>query len=783
MRTSKPKLGAADWDLVVVDEAHKMSAHYYGNELKRTKRYELGELLGRSARHLLLMTATPHSGKEEDFHLFLALLDSDRFAGRTRDSTRQVDTDDLMRRVIKEKLVRFDGRPLFPERFAYSPQFSLSDPEAALYVAVTDYVREEMGRVERLKAAGEGRRGAVVGFALTILQRRLASSPEAIYRSLERRRKRLESRLSEARIEARGRRALAELQDVHVPDSVDPDELDEVEDDELTAEEREELEENVVDAASAAESITELEAEIEILGKLESKAHAVRNAGTDRKWDELSGLLQAAPQIKNEDGSLRKLIVFTEHRDTLNYLVDRLRTLLGRPEAVVTIHGGVRREERRKIEEAFTQDKDVWILVATDAAGEGINLQRAHLVINYDLPWNPNRIEQRFGRVHRIGQTEVCHLWNLVARDTREGQVFHRLFEKLEQQRRDLGDQVFDVLGPAFGERSLRDLLMEAIRFGDQPEVKARLDRVVDEAAGARVKELVHERALASEVITSETIDRIRDEMDRAEARRLQPQFVRAFFLEAFRRFGGRAAEREPGRFELTRVPGDLRRRDRLTGRGAPLLKSYERITFERGLVRQEGKPIAELVAPGHPLLDAVIDLVGERYGTLLQQGAVLVDDQDEGEALRILVYLEHSIRDGVRVADGDYRIVSRRFEFVEVDTDGNINLQTWAPYLDLRPLEEGEWDMIAAKPRWRMDSRGDRRTGRGVCDWGGRTEASCRGTAACRRQGRASESGREDEAGDRDSLLGSPCERAKGAGACGEEATAQLRAGEGYGR
>ena len=191
--------------------------------------------------------------------------------------------------------MRFDGRPLFPDRYAYSPQFSLSDPEAALYVAVTDYVREEMNRVERLKAAGEGRRGAVVGFALTILQRRLASSPEAIYRSLERRRKRLESRLSEARIEARGRRALAELQEVHVPEGVDPDELDEVEDDELTAEEREELEENVVDAASAAESITEFEAEIEILGKLESQAHAVRNAGTDRKWDELSGLLQAAP--------------------------------------------------------------------------------------------------------------------------------------------------------------------------------------------------------------------------------------------------------------------------------------------------------------------------------------------------------------------------------------------------------------------------------------------------------------------------------------------------------
>ena len=240
--------------------------------------------------------------------------------------------------------------------------------------------------------------------------------------------------------------------------------------------------------------------------------------------------------------------------------------------------------------------------------------------------------------------------------------------------------------------------MIEAIRFGDRPEVKARLEQVVDEAAGPRVKELVRERALASEVITTETIEQIREEMERAEARRLQPQFVRAFFLETFRRFGGRAAEREPGRFELTRVPGELRRRDRQIGSGVALLRSYERITFERELVRRDGKPLAELVAPGHPLLDALIGLVGERYGALLKQGAVLVYDLDEGEALRVLVYLEHAIRDGVRVRNGDYRVVSRRFEFVELDTNGNVKLAGWAPYLDLRPLEEGEWALIAPR-------------------------------------------------------------------------------------
>ena len=188
-------------------------------------------------------------------------------------------------------------------------------------------------------------------------------------------------------------------------------------------------------------------------------------SGTDRKWEQLSKLLQGegdasvAGELLNLQGHRRKLIIFTEHRDTLNYLTDRIGTLIGRPEAVVTIQGNMGSEDRRKTQEAFTQDPNVLILVATDAAGEGINLQRAHLMVNYDLPWNPNRVEQRFGRIHRIGQTEVCHLWNLVASETREGEVFNRLLQKLEQQRESLGGAVFDVLGKCFTETSLRKLL------------------------------------------------------------------------------------------------------------------------------------------------------------------------------------------------------------------------------------------------------------------------------------------------------------------------------------
>jgi len=202
--------------------------------------------------------------------------------------------------------------------------------------------------------------------------------------------------------------------------------------DDAPDQEIEDLEGQVVDQATAAQTITELEAEITSLEILIKQARVVRQTEEDRKWIELSNLLQDNVEMRDRYGDRRKLILFTEHKDTLFYLYDRITSLLGGEDGVVLIHGGVKREERRKVQERFTQDKDVVIMIATDAAGEGINLQRANLMVNYDLPWNPNRLEQRFGRIHRIGQTEVCHLWNLVASETRAGDVFQRLFVKLE---------------------------------------------------------------------------------------------------------------------------------------------------------------------------------------------------------------------------------------------------------------------------------------------------------------------------------------------------------------
>ncbi|HVB25790.1 MAG TPA: helicase-related protein, partial [Ktedonobacteraceae bacterium] len=687
---TQEKLRQTEWDLIVVDEAHKMSATFFGGEVKYTKRYQLGELLGKITRHLVLLTATPHNGKEEDFQLFLRLLDADRFEGKFRDGVHKVDVSDLMRHFVKEQLYTFDGRPLFPERLAYTVNYALSGREDALYQAVTDYVRQEFNRADALE--NNGRKGTV-GFALITLQRRLASSPEAIYQSLKRRRERLERRVQEARqAKYAPDEALELFQGLPLFTDDDLDDLDDAPGAEL-----EETEERVVDQASAARTIAELEVEIALLARLEELAYAVRRSGTDRKWEGLATLLQDNAEMFDAEGHRLKLVIFTEHRDTLNYLTERIHTMLGRPEAVVTIHGGLSREERARAQESFTQEKQTQVLVATDAAGEGINLQRAHLMVNYDLPWNPNRLEQRFGRIHRIGQTEVCHLWNLVAEQTREGEVFHTLLKKLEEERDALGGQVFDVLGKVlFDHRPLRDLMVEAIRYGDRPDVRARLTHVVDEALDHQhLQSLLDERALAHEVMDVVRVRQIREEMERAAAHRLQPHFIAAFFLEALKRLGGKYYEREPHRYEITHVPAAIRaaiRNRTIHGNArATILRQYERVVFEKERITVPGKPLATFVCPGQPLLDATLDLLLEQYRGLLTQGSILVDPTDNSEAMRVLFYLEHTIQDGSLDTTGKRREVSRQLQFIERDEQGNISTAGYAPFLDYRPLTAEE--------------------------------------------------------------------------------------------
>lgn len=667
-----------DWDLIIFDEAHKMSATVWGSEVKKTKRYQMAEELGKHTRNLLMMTATPHSGKEEQFQLFMALLDSDRFEGVAREGSRKVDVDDLMRRLVKEELRTFEGTRLFPERFAFTVKYELSQPEKELYVAVTDYVREEMNRADEIE--GDKRRRTAVGFALTTLQRRLASSPAAINRSLERRKARLESELRESRMFAAVTSA-----EVDVPD--DWEDLDDLTDEELEA-----LEERVIAGATSARTPAELETEIAVLDRLLIRSSAVKSSPTYAKWDALRDTLDDNDEMRDDTGARRKVIIFTEHKDTLDDLVMRLTQHLGRDDAVITIHGGIKREDRKKAKETFEQNERCVFLIATDAAGEGVNLHKnAHLLINYDLPWNPNRIEQRFGRVHRIGQPNTCFMWSLVAEDTREGDVYTRLLEKLEEQRATLGGRVYDVLGQLFQGNALRDLMIAAIREANKPERQRYLSEVVDPKIADGIPELLRANQLVPSAMDDAEIDAMRREMERAEAARLQPHHVEAFFHRAFADVGGSLRMRESHRFEIKRVPSEVKERDRITGHGQPVVDSYHRVTFDPKYVRAEGNNhLATLLHPGHPLMSATMGVVTDRHHDALRRGAILIDRSDLSTKPYVVSLLEHDVTDGRTARDGQPWVVSRRAQYVRIDIDGTITALTGSPIPNFEePTEE----------------------------------------------------------------------------------------------
>lgn len=699
------QLGDVAWDVAVVDEAHRMSAHYssWAGEVDETKRFRLGRLLSQTAHNFLLMTATPHAGKEEDFQLFMSLLDRDRFEGPYRHGIHRTDTRGLMRRMVKEDLLTFEGKPLFPERKAYTVAYELSPAEHELYEMVTDYVRKEMGRAERIARAGDKKRGNNVGFALTVLQRRLASSPAAIVKSLERRRARLDSRLREMRLVAGKTHPQASFRTLGAEDFYDVDspqglydvDFQRLDEDPLESESSwfERKADEVVDLATAAQTIPELRAEIAILDDLVLAARRVREQGEDRKWVQLRTILDEQLLARSGSDEARKIIVFTEHRDTLDYLAGKIATQFGRADSVVTIHGGTSREDRKIARERFAHDPDTVVLLATDAAGEGMNLQRAHLMVNYDLPWNPNRIEQRFGRIHRIGQREVCHLWNMVAKGTREGDVFARLLEKVDQMSIAYNGNLFNVLGDgnAFDERSLRDLLIEAIRYGDEPRVRAKLDRVIDAGVAEGLRGMLAERALHPEMFSSLDLAEVRDRMELARERRLQPGYVAAFFVPAFERLGGQIRRREESRYEITRVPPRVIDMARRLNRLAPVAERYERVTFDVARMRPDGLAEASLIAPGHPLLHAVIEATIDDAGSALTRGTVFVDRREKQSAAPMLMFdVEQRIENSAAVT------VSRHFDYPLLEQDGNVTGSPTPPYLDYDRPTTAEADAIA---------------------------------------------------------------------------------------
>jgi superfamily II DNA or RNA helicase len=633
------------WDLVLVDEAHKMSAYQYGRKTAKTERYRLGEIISRSTNYLVFLTATPHRGDPDNFRLFLDLLQPGFFA--TNEMLAQsIDNKDnpLFLRRLKEDLKNFDGTPLFPPRQVKTVKYRLSDEEKILYNAVTEYVEKHYQ-----KALAKDKRN--VTFALLILQRRLASSVRAIRKSLERRRSRLDELLKQGKI-------------IQEQGFVDEDVLEDYSEMDRWREEDELLEK-----LTSAETLEELDEEIHRLDELVELAKEAEKKEVETKLTELRKMMDIL-QLKDKE---EKLLVFTESKDTLEYLVEKLRTW---GYSVNYIHGGMNLDKRIEAESEFRNRTQV--MVATEAAGEGINLQFCWLMVNYDIPWNPNRLEQRMGRIHRYGQQNEVYIYNLVAVDTREGRILDRLFEKLERMREHLGsDRIFDVIGDAFPGRSLKDLIVEAIsNKRTLEEILEDFDRIPDQAVIQKVKEATME-SLATRHID---LRAILGETRRAKENRLVPEYIEQFFKRAADRLNVTIEHRKDGFLRLTSVPFEFRNQSvEFRNKYGEVFKEYNKFSFDK---ERSFREQAEFVAPGHPLMEAVVAKVLEQFESDTQRGALFHDAAGNMEGL--LWFLESEVK------DGKGQIAGRRIFALFQNRDGEILPVSPAILWDLKPADSG---------------------------------------------------------------------------------------------
>jgi superfamily II DNA or RNA helicase len=588
----------ADWDLAVIDEAHKCSAtsrwdpQEQRDRLDRTQRYRLAEQISGACERLLLMTATPHSGDPTRFQNFLKLLDPDQFAIEelSREQIAREDSPYFLRRQ-KEGLKDERGADLFVPREVLTQPFDLTRPELRLYEEVTAYIRRYLGQQP-------GRKGGAVALARIVLQRRLASSLGAIRSSLDKRAKRIAVRIEEIEATPQGERQkkLAELR--LVP---------ELEDEELGPEDAtEESQDIAAEGIVVAETLDQMRAEIVELERLARLADQTIDAGEEAKLSALKDCLERAELAELRDGR-GKLLIFTEHRDTLDYLVENLRRW---DYDVCSIHGGLPPTRRREIQQDFRLNQQ--ICVATEAAGEGINLQFCHLMINYDLPWNPVRLEQRMGRIHRIGQESKCWVFNFCAGNTIEGMLLLRLLQKLEQMEKDLGGRVYDIVGEVLEvggvdfEGMLRDALLN-------PE---RLDTSQQEIDGLDPEQYrEYEKSVGIAQATQHVdVSWVRERDWRSEERRLMPEYVEQFFVRACEQLEMRIERRADGLWRVENVPQSLRS-DRLAsvkrlGRPEP---SYRKFTFRKEERERAEHEDAALVSPGHPLYAAAVEVLDER--------------------------------------------------------------------------------------------------------------------------------------------------------------------------
>ncbi len=672
-----PGLRQVHWDLVIIDEAHRMSAR---DETHKSQRYRLGELLRDCTDHILLLTATPHKGDPKNFTLFLQLLDKDAYADvkSIHEAMERRRAPFYLRRT-KEAMVYFperqtDGtwtaKPVFTKRIPRTADFTIDGAEFELYSNVTRFVKRQSARAA---AQGDNPRARAVGFLMALYQRRLASSTYAMRRSLENRAKRLENGLKSAQDLARQA----------PPDLPDWEEMEEFED-----AERERLE-RMLEAVTLAGNAGQVREEIAELLALAGEAKVVEDAGDEAKLGHLRKIMQDEGFFDDPD---QRLLIFTEFKDTLDHLMGHLKAW---GFSVGCIHGGMKPGSRDQpgtrihTEQQFREGA-IQVLAATEAAGEGVNLQCCHILFNYDIPWNPNRLEQRMGRIHRYGQRQDCLIFNFVATNTIEGRVLQRLLDKLQEIRDALDDDaVFNVVGEvlpsAHVERVLRDYY--AGKLGDS-DLEERLLKDVDESHFRSICRTALE-GLASKKLN---LDMLIERRARAQERRVVPETIARFITECAQHA---TLNLKPVRnlihtFEPGRTPSGLQKYAYETNWKFPELAArYPRFSTDRETAEKNN---LEWVTPGHSLFESLRRCAFDLARDAFARGACFYSLAHEAPA-RLDVYR-------ARVVDGLDQVIHERLFIVERTADGSSSLRPPDVLGDMTPADlSGDLPPAATSP------------------------------------------------------------------------------------
>ena len=675
-------LSSTSWDMVVFDEAHKLSAYEYGQKLYKSKRYDAALALSRQCEHILLLTATPHRGREDTFKRLMQLLDEDIFATSDITTTRVRETtadgvNKFFIRRLKEDMRDWEGKPLYMKRYTKTVSYQLTYDEKRLYDSVTQYLKKR-------KAEAASTKNIHVSLAMQVMQRRLTSSIYAIRNTLRRRYIALQSLADDLARNPSLWKQRPRIGD----DSIESiDNIDDIYD--LDDEERESLDNIMSDprklrlftTATCPQDIISEAAELKSLFGMADELY--KGNTEEQKYKELRQLLMSQNIISGE-----KLVVFTEHKDTLDYLSERLANS---GYIVGAIHGGMSVDERREQQGRFMSGA-TQILICTDAAGEGINLQKCRVLINWDIPWNPNRLEQRMGRIHRYGQTQDVVVFNMVAANTREGQVLKKLLGKLDVIRQQIGDdRVYDVIQDVFKGIPL-DTIIASVFNGDDNELDRFIDKSDDElgtmfrkSIGDKQKADIHTQVDYHDAIA------LRNSSDE---RRLQPLYISHFFEKAFRYFGGDyvKADGEDDIFRITAIPDAVvqKLKDKYNIIANDLTRMYFFFDKHKYLQRQYNHPEysrAHYINPGNPLFDALSDVVHDKCRSDMLQGTVLVSPDDIEPSFAF--YVKSTIRDNRMSADGSLRIANEEIALVRQAIDGSLTVTSPAIFVNMSSPKE----------------------------------------------------------------------------------------------